>query len=234
MAVKWDILILTMPTRTEFLSRLKNELGGQIAARNYANPDDVRLVIKMHDPGISLGANRQKMREESDARYISAFDDDDWPAPNFIDRICLLLDGVDYVGFRVQAYEDDVPLPGPTYHSLLCGGWFDKTYADGTKSWHRDISHINPIKRELALAVPMYGGFAEDSRWAGELRSLGIVKTEHYIEDVMYHYLSRPGKKDGVQPGPVTAGKCLFCESTSTVIFGGKIFCNACGNSFPN
>jgi hypothetical protein len=130
----------------------------------------------------------------------------------------------------VQAYENGVPLPGPTYHSLLCGGWFDKTYADGTKAWMRDISHINPIRRELALAVPMYGGFAEDSRWSGDLRRLGIVKTEHYIEEVMYHYLSRPDKTDGVAPGPTSssAGECPACHSVMTVIVNRKRFCNAC------
>ena len=210
-----------MPTRKEFLDRLFKNIFPQLV-------DGVQFVIREHDPEMSLGSNRQLMREKSSAEYVTFIDDDDLVAPNYVAKILPLLDR-DYVGFRVQAYEDDVPLPGPTYHSLLCGGWFDKTYADGTKSWHRDISHINPIKRELALAVPMYGGFAEDSRWAGELRSLGIVKTEHYIEDVMYHYLSRPFKKDGVKPGPVSAGTCSNCGSGSTVRVGtSHIFCNAC------
>ena len=219
--MKFDILILTMPTRVQFLSRLQGILTPQLVP-------DVRVTVRVHDPELSLGANRQKMREKSDAEYVTFIDDDDIVPPNYVARILPLLDR-DYVGFRVQAYEDNIPLPGPTYHSLLCGGWFEKTYADGTKSWHRDISHINPIKRELALAVPMYGGFAEDSRWAGELRALGIVKTEHYIEDVMYHYLSRPFKKDGVKPGPVSAGTCSNCGSGSTVRVGTRhIFCNAC------
>lgn len=226
--MKWEIQILTMPTRKEFLARLLDNFETQIAIAVCW--EQVKIAVRMHDPAMSLGANRQKMREDSIADYISAFDDDDWPADNFISRILPLLDGqVDYIGFRVQASQDGIPLPGPTYHSLLCGGWFDKTYADGSKSWHRDISHLNPIKRELALAVPMYGGFAEDSRWAGELRALGIVKTEHYIEEVMYHYLSRPNKTDGVSPGPVTAGECPNCHSHSTVLVKGKMFCNACG-----
>ena len=220
--MKWDILCLTMPTRTYFLERLRRNLDGQLRS-------GVRLKIMFHNPDISLGDNRQLMREESDADYICFIDDDDLVDSLYVSRILPLLDGVDYIGFRVQAYENDVPLPGPTYHSLLCGGWFDKTYADGTKSWHRDISHINPIKRELALAVPMYGGFAEDSRWAGDLRSLGIVKTEHYIEDVMYHYLSRPNKTDGVSPGPVTAGTCPFCQSNATILSHGHMVCNKCG-----
>ena len=226
--MKWEIQILTMPSRKEFLERLLLNLRSQVAPYD----GQVTIAVRMHDPSISLGANRQKMREESTAEYISAFDDDDWPADNLVARVFPLLDGVDYVGWRVQASEDGRDLPGPTYHSLLCGGWFDKTYSDGTKSWHRDISHLNPIRRELALAVPMYGGFAEDSRWANDLRALGIVKTEHYIEETMYFYLSRTAKTDGVPIGPLSAGKCPSCESFSTVIVMGKRACNKCGATF--
>jgi hypothetical protein len=220
--MKLEILCLTMPSRVDFLERLRQNIEPQLTP-------DVRFTVKLHDPELSLGANRQRMREASDAEYISQVDDDDLVAPDYVSRILPLLDGVDQIGFRLQCSEDGVDLPGPTYHSLLCGGWFDKTYADGTKAWFRDHSPLNPIKRKLALAVPMYGGFAEDSRWAGELRALGIVKTEHYIEETMYFYLSRPGKKDGVQPGPVTAGKCPSCGSASTVRVFGQIACNACG-----
>ena len=89
------------------------------------------------------------------------------------------------------------------------------------------------MRRELALKAPMWGGFGEDSRWAGDMRALGVVKTEHYVEDVMYHYLSRTDKKDGILPMTVTAGACPACRSTSTVrVSAGKMFvCNACGES---
>lgn len=222
--MKWSILTLTMPTRVEFLRRLTDNLGPQLIE------GVVEWRIRMCDFKYSLGENREMMRRAAPGEYSNFVDDDDRISDSYVETILPLLDR-DYVGFQVQAYEDDIPLPGPTYHSLLCGGWFDKTYADGTKSWHRDISHLNPIRRELALVVPMYGGFAEDSRWAGELRALGIVKTERYIDkEVMYHYLSRPGKKDGVQPGPVSAGTCPWCESTSTVLIPmGKMWCNRCG-----
>ncbi len=228
--MRWEIQILTMPTRKDYLNRLLAMLLPQV--EKYE--DQCAVTWMMHEPNFSIGHNRQVMREDSSAEYICFVDDDDLVAGNYVDRILPLLDGVDYIGFRVQASENGIDLPGPTYHSLLCGGWFDRTYADGTKSWHRDISHLNPMRRELALAVPMYGGFAEDSRWAGELRKLGIVKTEHFIEETMYFYLSRTDKTDGVQPGPVSAGKCFFCGSPSTVLVGvRKIFCNACGSSGP-
>lgn len=222
--MKWCIQTLTQPSRSSFLAGLCASLNPQLVP-------GVCHMIRTFDPTLSLGENRQRMREESDAEYVSVCDDDDKISDHYVQRILPLLDGVDYIGFRVQAYEDGVPLPGPTYHSLMCGSWFDKTYADGSKSWHRNISHLNPIRRELALKVPMYGGFAEDSRWAGEMSRLGIVKTEHFVDEVMYFYLSRTDKKDGVQPNPHagSAGECKFCHSMSTVLVSQGKFCNACG-----
>jgi hypothetical protein len=222
--MKWSILTLTMPTRVEFLARLKNNLEPQLV-------DGVEWKIKMCDFNYSLGENREMMRRSAGGMYSNFVDDDDKISDRYVDRILPLLGDTDYIGFRLQAFENNVALPGPTYHSLLCGGWFDKTYADGTKSWHRDLSHLNPIRTELALSAPMYGGFGEDSRWAGDLRKLGIVKTEHFLEEIMYAYLSRTDKLDGVQVGPISAGKCVSCQSSSTVLVAPKMrFCNACGN----
>ena len=223
--MRWCIQTLTQLSRAEFLKKLRANLEPQLVS-------GVCHMIRMFDPTLSLGTNRQKMREESDADYLSQVDDDDRVADTYVSRILPLLDGVDQIGFRVQASENGIDLRGPTYHSLLCGGWFEKTYADGTKAWFRDLSPLNPIRRELALAVPMYGGFGEDSRWAGDLRALGIVKTEHYIEDTLYFYLSRTDKTDGVPMGPLSAGKCPSCESSSTVIVMGKRACNKCGATF--
>lgn len=227
--MKWEILILSQPSRVTYLERLLNQLMPQ----TMAHAKEVDWLVRTFDKSMSLGANRQAMREASTATYQNFVDDDDLVADDYVARILPLLNEVDYVGFRLQAYENGVKLPGPTYHSLLCGGWWDKTFADGTKAWYRDISHLNPIRRELALAVPMWGGFAEDSRWANDLRALGIVRTEHYIEDVMYHYYSRTDKTDGVDPAtPLTAGRCPRCESAATVIVEQGRACNACGAIF--
>ncbi len=98
---------------------------------------------------------------------------------------------MDYVGFQLQAYVDGRPLP-PTHHSLEYSGWEDSPVA-----FYRDLSHLNPIKRELALAVPMRGGYGEDRRWADSLRELRIVHTQHYVSSVMYYYYFRTDKKDG-------------------------------------
>src|SRR6266403_1909804 len=108
-----------------------------------------------------------------------------------------------------------------------------------------DISHLNPIRRELALQAKMSGGFGEDERWSTQLRNLGIVKTEHYIPEVMYFYFYRGSKTDHVQPvdqirrtnlPDLLVGQrlpvCPKCGSTATGLAGGMRRCNQCGESW--
>ena len=128
------------------------------------------------------------------AGVINFIDDDDLVPEDYVATILPLLDGVDYIGHRIQFYLDGA-LDRPIFHSLKYHGW---TTVGGVH--YRDISHVNPMRRELALAVPMEGGVAEDFRWAANLRATGLVKTEHYIDRAMYLYYFRTNK-DG-QPAP--------------------------------
>ena len=61
---------------------------------------------------------------------------------------------------------------------------------------YADFSHLEPMRRELALAVPMSGWPADDVRWAEDLRNLNIVQTEHYLDETLYYYLTRSQKPE--------------------------------------
>jgi hypothetical protein len=215
MAVKWEILILTMPSRYEFLRHLMMCLAPQCAG----NPI-VSIRIRTCDPKYTLGENREMLRRASEAHYVSFCDDDDLVSTDYISSVLPpLLDGVDYVGFNVQCYIDGEPLEKVTRHSLRYEGW----YEDET-GYYRDISHINPIRRDLALLESMEGGHGEDVRWADRMRARGVLKTERYIDRVLYHYYFRTRKNMG-KP-------CPKCGSTSTVLVGEGTACNGCGVEF--
>lgn len=131
---------------------------------------------------------------EATADYINFVDDDDLVAPDYVSSIYPLLGEVDYVGFQLQLYNggpEQNLKQKPTYHSLRYKLWHDDD-----NGYYRDISHLNPIKRELAVQAVMEGGGGEDARWADSMRTLGIVKTEHYVDRVMYHYYWRAEKND--------------------------------------
>lgn len=229
--MKWSILCLTQKGRERFLARLAGVLRPQL--EEYP---DVEFTIRKFDPLFDLGNNRQMMMNDSSAEYISQVDDDDLVPADYVSTIYPLLDGIDYVGFRLQLYIDGEKQK-PTYHSLRYKEW----NAD-QQGFYRDISHLNPIRRELAIQAPMSGGGGEDQRWADAIRRLGIVKTEHYCGDdkVMYYYLFR-NRKTEFSAAPVhtfypevfstrqPTMVCPKCNSTSCAMAGGLRHCNQCG-----
>jgi hypothetical protein len=228
--IKWSILILHEPGRSALLERLMAALRPQVQGK-----DDVEIIVRPFDKGLDLGSNRQAMIEAAKGEYVSQIDDDDLVADNYVSTIYPLLDGIDYIGFQLQMYMDG-DKQVPTFHSLRYKEW-----SGDSKGWYRDISHVNPMRRELALQVPMRGGPGEDARWAAELRNKGVVKTEHYISEIMYLYYFRSNKAaysgpaaSGPGPGhstvPLQQAKCTECGSTAVSMAGGMRHCNSCGH----
>ncbi len=214
MAVKLEILILTMPTREKYLARILDCLSPQITP-------EVKISIRMCDPKYTLGENREMMRRASIGEYIAFVDDDDIVACDYVKTILPLLDGVDIIGFECQVYVDGELDPHRDLHTITAGTWYN---TDTT--FYRDISHLSPIRRDLALAAPMEGGHGEDGRWADKMRALHILKTEHFIEGkIMYYYLFRNGKNRGP--------RCPHCgRNECTVMVEAGVHCNGCGIEF--
>lgn len=188
---KLDVLILSQPSRLLFLGQIMQEIG-----RQTVNHPDVGVIVRCFDPELTLGENRNILRAKSSAEYVQYLDDDDWLAPGYFNRVMPLLDR-DYVGFRAQCYCKHLNYTryGNTFHSLEHGKRPDPWGREG-QNFFRDITHINPMRRELAIQADFDGGFAEDCRWAAKIRKLDIVKTEHYVPEVLYHYIWRQPKHD--------------------------------------
>lgn len=178
--MKWSILILTQPSRNGYLRRLMEVLEPQVA--NHS--DEVEIIIRLCDDSISVGENRQLLREVARGEYSNYIDDDDLIADDYVESILPLMDGVDYIGFYLHRYDDG-------NSTLVC-----KHSITGERNSR--ISHINPIKTSLALTVTMSGGFEEDRRWWNALDDSQVVKTEHFLDKEMYFYYYRSSKSDGV------------------------------------
>jgi len=192
--VKWSILVLTQPSRTEFLRRLMDNLAPQVAKF-----PDVEIVTTLFDKRFSIGKNRGMMITAASGEYVNFIDDDDLVADDYVDSIRPLMDGVDYIGFQAKYHADGVYCGKLSYHSLEYKGWFEND-----SGYFRDISHLNPMRKELAIAGQMErydGTFYEDHAWADLLRFLGIVKTEHVVSKPMYFVYYRLHKDDG--PGHI-------------------------------
>ncbi|MBF4194663.1 glycosyltransferase [Mycolicibacterium phlei] len=174
---KWTIAICTVYVRKGLLRRLLDRLEPQIGDR------DIEILIADQEDW-PLAEKRQWCLDNAKGEYFNFIDDDDLVAENYVEAIYPLLDGVDYIGFRLQYYHDGEPWK-PTFHSLRYG--VHAIYAD-SEGFYRGVSHLNPIRTEIARQGRYYGGYGEDNRWCAQVNPV----TEHYIDQVMYHYYFSP------------------------------------------
>lgn len=174
----WSILIPSC--RPEGLKRLVASLSHQVGPSTE--------IVALHNRGErSLGELRDALVKDARGEYVCFVDDDDTVSADYCNRIRPVLDGtVDYIGFKVAMTVDGLRQRG-VVHSLEYRGW-----SQDENGFYRDISHLNPIRRELALqgsfAVPHTGAGGEDQSWSDQLRSLDVVKTQHFINWPMYFY----------------------------------------------
>lgn len=176
----WTILIATLGQRQERFKRLLSHLLPQVENANGR----VNVLAYWNNGERPLAEVRQALVEEADGTFVSFIDDDDLVVATYVQRILpLLQQPINYVGFRLQCYVDGAPLK-PTYHSLRYTQWYDDA-----RGYYRDISHLNPIRREIALQADFRRTEPpEDVAWADQLR--GRITKELFVDDVMYQYYS--------------------------------------------
>jgi hypothetical protein len=177
--VTWDILICSIEHRAEMLDDLLAELGLQLLP-------GVGVRVFRDNLETVYGEKCQRLLDSSTADYVSFLDDDDWIAEDFIATIVTALEQKpDYVGFKVRYTVDGHPQI-PVFHTLKYSGW-----VNNPEALYRDIVHFNPIRRDLATQGRWEGGDGADRRWADQLRALGIVQNEVYIDRELHHYRNR-------------------------------------------
>lgn len=178
----WTILVATLGQRAARFERLLAVLLPQVERHG----DDVTVCAYYNHGERPLGEVRQALVEHATSAYVSFVDDDDELPEYHVDEVLSRLDGeVDYVGWRMQTYVDGRPLK-PTFHSIRYTRWFDDA-----RGYYRDVSHLNPIRRDVALRADFRRGSPpEDVSWADQVRP--HVRSEAYVDRVMYHYRSSP------------------------------------------
>ncbi len=171
----WQILIPTIPHRHVRLCGLLQVLDAQMRP-------DVRVTVYYDNLQASYRSKLQALYDAATADYVSSLADDDSVAPDFIPKVLnAMSEQPDQVGFRVRYTESGIRAL-PVIHSIRCGGW----YQDGA-GLYRDHMYYNPVRRELAQQV-RFRGVACDEEWAEDLRKLGIVKTEEFIDEEVFYY----------------------------------------------
>ena len=184
MTPTWTILIPTLGERGRSFTALIDRLMPQVDA--FAGRVKVLAFWNNGQPG--LPEIRQRLVEAVDTDYLSFIDDDDMVPEDFVSSIVAALESrPDYVGFKVR-YLADGHDRGEVDHSLRHGTWAEER---NPYRLIRDISHINPMRSEVAKVVDfrvVERGQVEDRPWVAQIRDAGSLKTEVYLDRVMYEY----------------------------------------------
>lgn len=206
-APTWTVLVPTIPARATLFARLMDRVLPQLdehegrvtvlAWRNTGNPH--------------LGALRDAMLHAAPGEYVSFIDDDDLVPDYYVAEIVKAIAGrPDHVGFQLEyttSAGGERTGREIVDHSLRHGRWHRNVEGQLV----RDLTHIDPIRRTLALAgqfARAKRGRAEDRMWVKQVRPR--VRTEVYIDKIMYHYEWShegsswgPDRKVVAVPGPM-------------------------------
>lgn len=183
MTPRWSILVATVGVRNAHLAHLLASLAPQVDAHH----GQVEVVVYWDNFETTLGHVRQHLLDGAHGRYVSFVDDDDEIPDYHVAKVmAALATGVDYVGWRMQLYEDGVPAK-PTFHSLRYDRWSEDRHG-----YYRHVSHLNPIRATLARL----GRFdrttpPEDVDWSHQVHAALAARPnvrEAFIDDVMYVY----------------------------------------------
>lgn len=154
-------------------------------------------MLTLADNGeASIGEKRQDLLSRAKADYVSMFDDDDLPAPDYVSRVLDVIDGndpPDVVGFRLRFFVDGLHR-GEAVHSYGVHP-FRSPVPRRWARFQRLPNHLNPVRREIALAVGYLPcDVGEDSDYARRLAELKPRET--FVDAYLYDYLSRRTKGD--------------------------------------
>lgn len=186
--ISLSLLICTIPKRRPFLDRLQGILSDQ-------RSDEVEVLIDAH-PTMNIGAKRNELLHRAQGKYVAFIDDDDRVAYDYIE---LLMEGirkdVDCCSLKGIITENGMN-PLLFEHSIKYSAY--RTIADsvhGEVRYERYPNHLNCIKAEIAKQFTFpEKNHGEDTDWATMLYNSGLLKTEHYIPEVIYHYEYRSVK----------------------------------------
>lgn len=192
--MKLQILIPTLPERRDMFIRLEQELDRQILECGLCRDDDVLIVSDPAPRGEkTIGQKRNDLLQSATADYVAFFDDDDRPNARYILNVMEGINkGVDACSLR-GIITWDGQSPEIFEHSIKYPEW--KTNTTGEIKYERNTNHLNVVKREIAQQFKFpETNFGEDHDWSQQLYASGLIKTEHYIDEVIYHYDYIPNK----------------------------------------
>lgn len=185
----WDILIPSLSNRKKSLDKLLRNLTKQIDNMGLLN--EIKIIPWMDDGTLSIGYKSNQLIENSTAKYVSRFDDDDTPNENFIVDIWIALQqNLDCVTFNGK-----VTFNGANEQEFNAN-IIHREYKNENRKFLRPPCHLCPTKREIAVFYKFKELDKSHDRGSDCMRTMEMVKnralkTSVHIDKSLYYYNRR-------------------------------------------
>lgn len=168
-------------TLATLLANLRSQLHG---IEEY-----VEILIDS-DPTDKIGTKRNNLLQRAQGKYIAFIDDDDNVSPQYVllilegiyaDCDCCSMTGIINEGGKEKKF----------VHSIRYSA-----YANNGEFYERYPNHLNTIRAEIAKRFRFPDiNHGEDTDFATQIFKSGLIKTEHWIEEVIYYYNPSSNRK---------------------------------------
>lgn len=186
-SIKLSILIPSTHSRMDMTMNLTDILLDQIEQGGYT---DIVEVVTLWDKGEkSIGTKRNELIQMAQGEYVAFFDSDDTPSSNYITELMKGISlGVDCCSLKGVITWDGIN-PELFEHSLKYKEYKTNTIGSSAIRYERFPNHLNCIKKSLIFGIKFPEiSHGEDTDWATQVFNAGVLKTEYYIDSVIYHY----------------------------------------------
>lgn len=187
--MKLSILIPTIVGREDDCNCLIQCLEKQITDRNK-----VQIIILKDNKEITIGEKRNKLLEMANGEYVAFIDDDDLVSENYIAVLLEAIEsGSDCASLMGELVADGI-YDGIFEHSIKYKVWRTNGDMEYVK-YERPPNHLNCIKSSIAKQFKFPElKHGEDHVWSMDIQKSGILKTEYYIDQVIYFYNFKTNK----------------------------------------
>lgn len=182
-----SVQVPTLAQRADNLSFLLGKLERQVRAAGLQ--DQVEILVLCDDGETPTGTKRNRLMDRAQGEYLVSIDDDDDVHERYLSLIVDLLrqnPGVDCIGIK-----GEVSFAGAASRTFIYSTRY-KQYRTRNGIYQRPPHHLNPIRRQIARRYafePVWT--SEDSDCALRMARDGALRTEVFLDEVIYYYRSQ-------------------------------------------
>ena len=183
--MKLSILMATLTSRKKQFDNIHAFIYNQIVNNNLQ--DEVEIVVFEDDKQFPVGMKRNALIESAKGEYTCFVDDDDWLSEDYVITIYNALKDnpdVDCIGMKGMLVSQQLG------QKIFIHSVRYTSYDEDAQAYYRPPNHLNPIRRDITVNFKfpiMTRG--EDFNWAMEMCRANVLKSEVFINKVLYFYV---------------------------------------------